>query len=106
MGATGFLDPIPQGYDGLNWTNIAVIGKDCLASLGLPNSGYSNVVTSGVAGGDATVVMDPTKAFVDFQHETATGAVSASFSGRFTSIDEVLIEGSGGINAGLGASGG
>lgn len=75
------------------------------------NSGYfaaawSNDLTltiqawdDGVQVGTATIVLDITKAFVNFQAGTATGVDSASFSGRFDSIDEVRMDGTGGTDA-------
>lgn len=53
----------------------------------------------GLEVGTATIVLNPAKTFVDFAAGTAVGAVSAVFSGRFTSIDKVHLDGSGGTPA-------
>lgn len=53
----------------------------------------------GVAVGSARLQLDPTrKATVDFLGQAAPGADSATFSGRFTSIDRVTIDGTGGVD--------
>lgn len=55
--------------------------------------------------GTAVLQLDPLKVWVDFEHQTAVGADSAAFTGRFTSIDRVTLVGVGGVNAGFGAGG-
>jgi Ca2+-binding RTX toxin-like protein len=61
----------------------------------------------GVQVGTATVVLGTDKVFVNFADQTAsgTGLVSATFDGRFVSIDEFTYTGSGGTNAALGGDG-
>ena len=145
IGADG-IAWIPDGYEGLDWTNAAVIGED---HYPVP-SGYENVVRSGVVAGfdnaeggasfaaaqdfdfesawfaaawrndltltvqafddgvqvgTATIVLDPAPVFVDLAAGTATGADGFVLEGRFTSIDEVRIDGAGGTYAGFGVDG-
>jgi hypothetical protein len=72
-------------------------------------AGWNNDLTltvqawdDGAQVGTATIVLDPVKVFIDFQAGTAPAADSATFAGRFTSIDEVRIFGAGGTPAGMG----
>ena len=89
--ATGGDFEFRSGYFGAAWNN----------GLTLTVVAYDD----GVAVGNATIVLNPTQALVDFAARTATGAVSANFSGRFDSIDEVRMDSVGGTPAGLRGSG-
>jgi VCBS repeat-containing protein len=55
--------------------------------------------------GSAILQLDTSKVWVDFVHQTATGADSAEFNGRFTSIDQITLIGVGGEGAGFGGGG-
>ena len=56
-----------------------------------------NAYDDGQVVGTATLQLDSdVKAFVNFIAGTATGADSAAFSGRFTSIDAISVDGTGG----------
>ncbi|MBI5278188.1 MAG: hypothetical protein HY854_17200 [Burkholderiales bacterium] len=56
--------------------------------------------------GTAVMQMDwDHRTFVDFAHGTADGADSASFSGRFTSVDHIVWDGTGGVPGSPYASG-
>jgi len=65
-----------------------------------------NAYDDGVLVGTATLQMDPNvKSFVNFVNRSFNGPDSGVFTGRFTSIDAITIDGAGGTNAGLGGSG-
>ncbi len=91
-----FNDPIQDfdfqsGYFSAAWNN----------DLNLLITSYDD----GVEVGNATIVLDPNKVYLNFAEGTAEGADSAVFTGRFTSVDTIRISASGGTSAGLDGGG-
>jgi len=98
-GATAtFSDPVADfdfasGYFAAAWNN------DLMVTITAWDDG-SEV-------GSALLQLDPNSVWVDFLNGTAAGADSSSFTGRFTSIDEISINSAGGtVDTALSPSGG